>query len=157
MSLFLLLNYSGDWYIIAYNHKPESLGVFKLSRIIKISILDKPFVYHATKEELDALVESSFGAFKDSEDDIIKKVTLRFYDYAYRLTKNMIFHPDQNRKTGRNNRGEYVEFEIPVKGYPEILSYALQYGVSCEVVSPEGFRELWLNEIRKLANLYLKM
>lgn len=153
---FLILNYSGDWYVIAYNHKPESLGVFKLSRINKISILDDPFVYHATKEELDTLVETSFGAFKDSEDDIIKKVTLRFYDYAYRITKNMIFHHDQVRTTGENNRGEYVEFEIPVKVYPEILSYALQYGASCEVIAPEEFRELWLKEIKKMAEIYIK-
>ena len=153
---FLLLNYSGDWYIVAYNHKPESLGIFKLSRVNKISMLDNPFVYHAIKEELDELVETSFGAFKDSEDDTIKKVTLRFYDYAYRITKNMIFHQNQVRKTGQNNRGDYVEFEIPVKGYPEILSYALQYGASCEVIAPEDFHELWLKEINKLAELYIK-
>ena len=151
----LLLNYSGEWYMIAYNHRPESLGVFKVSRINKVTTLGKPYEYYASKDELDELIGSSFGAFKDSDNQEIKKVAIRFYDYAYRLTKNMVFHPDQRKKTGRNKRGNYREFRIPVKGYPEILGHVLQYGSSCEVLSPDDFRQLWLNEIRKLAKLYL--
>jgi len=86
-------------------------------------------------DELDELIGSSFGAFKDSDNQDIKKVAIRFYDYAYRLTKNMVFHPDQRKKTGWNKRGNYREFRIPVKGYPEILGHVLQYGSSCEALS----------------------
>ena len=142
--------------MIAYNHRPQSLGVFKLSRINTLTISEEPFIYHATDKELKTLVSSSFGVFKDSANQKVKKVKLRYYDYACYLTKNMIFHPDQICKTGHNERGDYVEFEIPVKAYPEILGYALQYGSSCEVLSPEDFRQLWLEEIKKLAKLYLK-
>jgi hypothetical protein len=45
----------------------------------------------------------------------------------------------------------YVEFSVPVSQWNEILGRFLRFGSNGEAVAPPEFRELWKEEIRRMA------
>lgn len=151
-----LYNYSGIWYIIAYR-EDMIIRLYNLSRISGLEITDKTFEKELESREIDDILDNSFGVYKSNcKGNEEKKVGIRFYDIAYNMNKDVVFYENQIRVFGKdNNRGEFVEFHFVVRNYTEVLGLVMQYSSNAEVLFPDEFRNLWLDRIREMAELYL--
>jgi hypothetical protein len=99
--------------------------------------------------EVDRFLESSFGMFKGSGD---KSAVMRFYGRALAVVRDELWHPEQERREGSDpKRGAFVELAVPVSQWDEILGRLLRFGADGEAIAPLEFRELWKEEIRRMA------
>lgn len=146
-----IINYSAQWYLLSFCHVKKELRTFSLSRVEKIEITDKKFEYKQDSKRINEYIKNSFGIIKGQPDkENIKNVTIRFYDKAYLILKNQIFHPEQKVKSGELSGVKYADFSFPVSDYREILTKVLQFGENAEVLEPLEFRELWIETIKKM-------
>lgn len=147
-----LLNYSGKWYAVGYDHLKKDLRTFLLARILSYNRTDIQFLNEdetgITREKIDSFIRDSYGIFKG---DPVGTAVLRFTGGAANSIRNTIWHPDQiMREIDDPEKDRSIELALPVHDYPELLGRALRCGSSCEVLSPPEFRSLWLEEIRKM-------
>lgn len=150
---FKLINYYGIWYLIAYCCKSRDLRMFVLSRILSIGITTNPYINTIDENELKGFLKHGFGIVKGKKH---KEVTIRFYNSAYYIIRNQIWHNQQKKIEGNDpENGKYIELTLPVTSYSEILGRTLQYHINAEVIAPADFRDEWLTIIKNLNNKYL--
>lgn len=151
-----LINYSGDWYLAAFCYKAGGLRLFKLSRIGDSLLSEQGFEQEITNETIDAYLSKGFGIFAGAPGSgELKRVRIRFYNAAYIVMKSKSLHKDEKVITGDDEeRGEFIEFDIPVASYNEIVGKVLQYGENAEVVGPDDFKEIWKESIKKMYSRY---
>ena len=146
-----LINYSGRWYCIAFDHRAADIRVFLLARIAIAVLSDEAYETVISSNEIQKYVEGSFGIYKGIETT---SVVIRFFEPAYGIVRHQIWHPHQTIRHGEDSvRGPWVELTLPVSHYTEILGKVLRYGSAGEVVGPPDFRELWAEEIRKMGRM----
>ncbi|HBD94568.1 MAG: hypothetical protein A2015_14330 [Spirochaetes bacterium GWF1_31_7] len=152
-----LVNYLGNWYLIAHMTHLDTLSVFNFSRITDILLTEYDFENKIDAVSLKQTLGNNFGIFKGAnESGRSEFVVIRFYGIARTITKNQVFHPKQEITNGVDaKRGEYIEFKLSVRHYDELLGRVLQYGVHGEVISPPKFKEKWLTAIKEMADIYL--
>lgn len=150
-----LINYAGDWYLTAFCYNAGQLRLFKISRIGAGTLTDQDFEQDISNETIDGYLSKGFGIFAGaSGPDAIKRVQIRFYNAAYIVMKSKSLHKDEKVTTGDDiERGEFIEFDIPVASYNEIIGKVLQYGENAEVIGPPDFKEAWMKSIR---NMYIR-
>lgn len=145
-----LVNYAGSWYCVAFDHTASALRTFRLSRFSELSISSDKISRSPDPSEVDRFLDSSYGMFKGAGD---KTAVLRFYGKAVPIVRNELWHADQVRTEGKDpERGPYLEFSVPVSVWDEILGRILRFGSDAEAVAPPEFRELWKDEIRRMAS-----
>jgi Predicted transcriptional regulator len=144
-----LVNYAGSWYCVGLDQRKAELRTFRLSRMARLAISKDKIGSPLDEAELERFLDSSFGMFKGAGD---KEAVMRFYGRAASIVRDELWHPDQKRAEGRDGaRGAYVELSVPVSQWDEILGRLLRFGSKGEAIGPEEFRELWKEEIRKMA------
>lgn len=148
VEILRLINYSGRWYCIAFDHSVADIRIFLLARIKRVVITNRDCEATVPKETLHRYMSGIYKGIATSP------VILRFYEPAYGIVRHQIWHPDQTIRLGDDSsRGPWVELTLPVSHYPEILGKVLRYGAAGEVVGPPDFRRLWTSEIRKMGRL----
>lgn len=144
-----LVNYAGSWYCVAYDQGKAEPRTFRLSRVAKLAISKDKAGARLDAARLERFLDSSFGMFKGTGD---KKAVMRFFGRAASIVRDELWHPAQSRAEGMDPaRGDYVELSVPVSQWDEILGRLLRFGSLGEAVAPIEFRELWKDEIRKMA------
>jgi predicted DNA-binding transcriptional regulator YafY len=144
-----LVNYSGSWYCLAYDEAKEELRTFRLSRFTKVSLSKDRAKTEIDPDAIERFLGASYGMFKGQAD---KLATMRFYGRALATVKGELWHPDQKRSEGTDPvRGPFVELCIPVSSWQEILGRTLRFGADAEALAPQEFRQLWKDEIRRMA------
>jgi len=136
-----LIHNNGKWYIAGFDTDKKGLRVFSLSRITNLAKTQDRFTGNIDPKEVNEFVEGSFGIAKSSKVVI---ATVRFYHPVSIRIKNQIWHKDQKLKTGKNNRGEYIEISLPVGFEDELIGRVLRHGSCGEIVSPANIRDKWL-------------
>jgi len=146
-----LVNYSGSWYCYAIDLEKSAVRNFKLSRIRAFHLLDTRHTSVITDEDLDRLIDSSFGAYKGAENT---KATIRFYGPARSIVEHEIWHPDQSMTEDSDSAGRiYMELTIPVYRFEELLGRVLRFGSNALPIAPAEFLEAWKEEIRKMGSI----
>jgi predicted DNA-binding transcriptional regulator YafY len=146
-----LVNYAGSWYCIARDCSKAELRTFRLSRVSKISLSKDKAKIETAPEEIERFLAASYGMFKGRGD---KRARIRFYGRALAIVLAELWHPDQEKSEGSDElRGSFVEISVPVSRWDEILGRTLRFGCEAEPVSPPEFRELWMAEIRRMAEV----
>ena len=149
VEILRLVNYAGSWYCVAYDRSKAELRTFRLSRLARASLSKDKADTRIDQAEVERFLGSSYGMFKGSGD---KKATMRFYGRALPIVQGELWHPDQERSEGIDrDRGNYIELSVPVSRWEEILGRVLRFGADAEPVSPAVFRELWKEEIARMA------
>ncbi|HOV64219.1 MAG TPA: WYL domain-containing protein [Spirochaetia bacterium] len=144
-----IINYSGTWYCVAFDHANEDLRTFRLSRFVRVSLSKKKWRGTVRAEEIERFIDSSYGMFKGVGD---KLATVRFFGWARKIVEGEIWHTDQNKIVGIDDKkGPYIQIEVPVSRWEEILGRTLRFGSMAEVVEPPEFRSLWIDEIKRMA------
>jgi predicted DNA-binding transcriptional regulator YafY len=145
-----LLNYSGTWYLVAFDHRNESLRTFHLGRITSITVTADPVTRPADrgwKMQVDEWTNSGFGIFQGGDT---VEATVRFRGAAERLVSAQQWHPSQADQRGEDERGPWLDRTIPVADPRELLGRVLSFGSEAQIVAPEEFRQRWRDEVMRM-------
>ena len=152
-----LINFGGIWHLVSYCYLRNEIRNFRVAGIYIVDNSDIPFEDKASEIDVEGFIKDSFGMFLSQPDDEVIWTKIRFYGYAMNYIKKQKLHPKQKTTSGNDElKGEYIEIELPVKYYKEVIMKVLQYGVEAEVISPPDFREKWLESIKDMYNNYIK-
>jgi len=140
-----ILHYNGKWYMLAWSVESEGIRLFLLSRMESgVCLTDKEFINTISDTEADLFINNSFGIFKNDEQ---KTAKIRFYEPVALNIRRQIWHKDQIVRESENASGKFVDFELPVGGFGEIIGRVLRYGTFAEILEPQDLRLEWLKVI----------
>jgi predicted DNA-binding transcriptional regulator YafY len=147
-----LVNYSGRWYLVAWDLLRGALRTFHLSRVEKLSISKELVASPSAPGRDDASVEaylaSGFGIFKGAATVEAK---VRIKGPAAALVARQSWHPKQRVERGIDTDGEpHTDIALPVADWTELLGRVLSFGSAAEAIAPPEFRKAWKEEIRKM-------
>lgn len=146
-----IVNYAGTWYCVAFDPAIGELRTFRLARFIKIApSLEKPGRLPA-ESAVEDFLGASYGMFKGPGD---KRACLRFRGRAREMVRKELWHTDQVVSEGQDPLGRpWLDLELPVSSWDEVLGRLLRYGAEGEAVAPPEFRERWLAAIDAMTEL----
>ena len=142
-----LINYKGDWYLIAYCHLKKCVRMFALSRIKKLILKDIPFKPHF-EINIDEILKTSFGIYIDNK---IYTVKIKFSSYESRWIKERKWHHSQKIKEIKDGS---IILTMKINNIEEIKRWVLQYGKECEVLAPRKLREEIKTELEEARKKY---
>jgi predicted DNA-binding transcriptional regulator YafY len=150
-----LVNYSGRWYLVAWDLLRSGLRVFHMSRIERLSIskerITSPRPPEASKERIDRFLDSGFGIFKGEETVLAR---IRVHGPAAALVARQTWHPAQRVERGAAPDGvPWTDLYLPVADLTELLGRVLSFGASAEALEPPAFRRRWREEVGRMASL----
>jgi predicted DNA-binding transcriptional regulator YafY len=137
-----MVNYMGNWHLIAYCHLRGAWRDFMLGRMTLTQVAGVAFEFRPS-EEWRPYLENSFGIFQNRE---IFNVVLRFTPERSRWVKGELWHEGQ---------GEVIEADgslvltVPVSHEAEILMEILKHGSQVEVCEPGWLRENVVSEMER--------
>jgi predicted DNA-binding transcriptional regulator YafY len=132
-----LVNYSGRWYLLAFDMQHRQLRTFHLSRIEQLAqIRGDRMKSRFSDEELDDFINSGYGIFMGNE---VTYVTFRVYGWAIHTLSTQNWHPEQKQRMVQEEDKEALEVILPVSNLQEILSTLLSYGPDARPIAPEEF------------------
>jgi len=144
----LVINYSGNWYIVAYCHERRELTTFLFSRIEQITLTELPIKPGISREEVEKYAQSASGMYKSSNP---RWITVRFHEPAYWKVNHQLWHKDQKTETGEIKGKKYIDFTVPVGwSAEEIYARVFAYAPHGEVIGPKEFRDEWVGKVREL-------
>ncbi|MGE4583674.1 MAG: helix-turn-helix transcriptional regulator [Sphaerochaeta sp.] len=144
-----LVNYSGRWYLLAFDLKHHQLRTFHLSRILSIAqIVGDRMQRRYAEAELNAFVNAGYGIFLGKE---ITYVTFRVYDWAKETLSTQTWHAQQKVRRVMEGQQEALEVTLPVADLHEILSSLLSFGVHARPVSPPEFVDMYKAMVQDMA------
>ncbi len=146
-----LIHNTGKWYILGSDPAKNALRVFSMSRIDHVVISDSLFKNDFTNQEIDEFVNGTFGIIKGKSEE---PVVLRFYYPVNVRVARQVWHKDQKMRQGKNDRGEYIELELPIGIDDELIGRVLRHGSYGEIISPEHVRLKWLNEVKRMYEVF---
>ena len=127
---------SGKWFVIGYCDRRDGIRVFRLDRILEISITGETF--EAPQDlDLDGFIDG--GRVFSAAQTV--PVTVR---YSPRI-EAWIREKGPVRDAG--DGGVLVDFEVADPAW--IVRHVLQYGPDAELVEPEDLRELVVESLRR--------
>jgi predicted DNA-binding transcriptional regulator YafY len=146
-----IVNYAGTWYCVAWDGGRGELRTFRLSRFTTLTRSGMATDIGPPEAAVDHFLDASYGMFKGSGG---KTARVRFFGRALAIVRDERWHPEQHVTRGQHpTLGDFLRLELPVSHWDEILGRILRFGSSCEVEGPEEFRQLWLDEIGRMAAL----
>jgi len=150
-----LLNYSGKWYLLAWCRSSNELRTFHVSRIVKIlgkNADPEPFSREIDETKLKQCLNDGYGIFKCSNT---VKVTVRFHEPVINFVKNRTWHPNQKLVEKIVDGRKYIDLTLPVGDYTEITGIVLSYSPNAEALSPQDFRDKWLQRVKETAERFI--
>lgn len=142
-----ILNYGGDWYLIAYCYLRNAVRDFAVSRIRALEETEE-FFYVPAGFNLEAYLKSGFGIEKSGEET---EVAIWFDPYQARWIREKVW--DTNEEKEEQEDGALVlRMRVPVTG--ELKRWILSYGAHARVLEPEGLREELKAEAQQMMEYY---
>lgn len=146
LSPYHLMYNNRAWYVLGFSGLRNSVRTFKLSRIRRLSVLDKRFI---DGDDFD-LTEYLGRAWSMIPEGKIYHVKLRFLPKVANNVAEVRWHSTQ--RTSRNNDGS-VTVEFRVDGLGEIKWWVLGYGDQVQVLAPAALRKRVIQAARNTIKL----
>jgi len=143
-----MVNYMGNWHLIAFCHLSNEWRDFVLGRITLCNVEVTAFQIRGKEEWLPHL-QNTFGIFRNPERF---NVVLRFSPERSRWIKGEMWHEAQTELIQED--GSLVR-TIPASHEAEIMMEILKHGSHVEVLGPEWLREKVIQEMRDAVENYL--
>ena len=142
-----LVNYMGNWYLVAFCHlrnewRPFMLGRMSLCQIEAATFESRPV------EEWQPQLHDTYGIFQNKESF---DVVLRFTPERARWVKNEIWHEAQKEEIQED--GSLLR-TITASHEAEIMMEILKHGSHVEVLEPGWLREKVVEEMRGAVKNY---
>lgn len=142
-----LVHYRENWYLEAWCHLRRELRKFAVDAIREAHLLDRP-AREVGSRTLQTVFGPGYGIFSGQR---IEWARLRFSPERARWVAYEAWHPKQK---GRFDADGHYLLDLPYADHRELLMDILKHGRHCEVLGPEGLREVVRAEAYFLSNLY---
>lgn len=129
-----LVNYMGNWHLIAFCHLRSDWRDFVLGRMTICSVETRTFDIRS-KEQWQPYLEETFGIFQNRRSF---QVVLKFTPERARWVKGELWHDGQIEEVLED--GSLIK-KLPVSHEQEILMEVLKHGSQVEVLEPVWLRE----------------
>lgn len=129
-----------SWYILGFCPDRDDFRMYKLTRLWELSITDEEF----TPRDIPAEKMSFDGAV---EDNILVSA---LYDASEKFRLVDAYGPYSFTVT---NDGR-LRAEFGFRSEKSALQWFLGFGGNVEILSPEAFRQVYINELRKALKIY---
>jgi predicted DNA-binding transcriptional regulator YafY len=143
-----LLNYMGNWHLIAFCNLKKGLRNFVLSRIRECIPSKELISLPPDLPPIKQFIRQNFGIFSGKER---YKVSLSFSPQTSRRVKEQVWHKRQKTKIDENGR---LTLTVPVSDFREIKREILKFGADVEVISPAALKKEIKEEIKKMQKIY---
>jgi len=142
-----LRNYSGDWYLIGYCHRNKDVRVFAVSRIKRITLMNKYFE-EPEGFNINDYFKNSFGIF---ESDKIYNVKLKIMNESVLYVREKQWHKSQKITSLKDGS---IILEMSLNSLSEVILWILSLGKDCKVLEPKELKEIILKELQGAINNY---
>jgi predicted DNA-binding transcriptional regulator YafY len=142
-----MVNYMGNWHLIAFCHLRNDWRDFVLGRMTLCSVEGTAFNIRA-KEEWQPYLQDTFGIFQNHK---IFNVVLRFTPERARWIRGEMWHEAQTEEVQEN--GSLI-LTVPASHEQEIMMEILKHGSHVEVLEPGWLREKVVKELSDAVNKY---
>ena len=145
-----LVNFEGDWYLLARNPRFDDVTQYAVSRIKGAVVLEAQFLSPPGFDAQEVL-KNRFGKFIHHEG---KKtdVCLRFDAKLAPFVGEKVWHPEQKIHPGKDGG---VELTIPVNEPETLLPWILSFGSNVCVLAPANLKTRIRAEAEKIAELHM--
>jgi predicted DNA-binding transcriptional regulator YafY len=136
------------WYLIGFCHLREQIRIFRLTRVKKVTILDKGFEIKPNFS-LSTFFKDSWELYQ-GEPVIVK---IRFIGVGAKVIESGHHHPSE--KISKLKDGSLI-YEVKVNGIEEISRWILGFGENAEVLEPKDLREKMKKTAESLNRIYCR-
>lgn len=136
---YMICNYNGANYLIAYCEQREAIRQFKLVRIKNIELLKEKFKILENFDSENYLSET-IGIYKDEIVDLKLKI---LYPFAQYFKENKRVEKEKIEDFPEKN---YLIYTARLEGKTQIKSWILGMGPNCIILEPADFKK----EIKQL-------
>ena len=141
--------WSDSVYVIAHSDVIGDIIPFKIERIERAALSTGSFEIPADFDE-DLLLKHAWGIW--AREGKPQTVRLKFFPgSAARRLQESTWHPLEN--VTPEDDGSCL-WEAPIAEWREMLPWIRQWGADCEVLGPEGLREMLMGEAKAMAEVY---
>lgn len=144
-----MVNYMGNWHLIAYCQLRNDWRDFVLGRMTLCNVEGTAFQIRE-KEEWQPFLQNTFGIFQNRKSF---NVVLRFTPERSRWIKGEIWHEEQTEEVQED--GSLVR-TIPASHEAEIMMEILKHGSHVEVLEPKWLREKVIQEMKDAVKKYCR-
>jgi predicted DNA-binding transcriptional regulator YafY len=142
-----MVNYMGNWHLIAFCHLRNDWRDFVVGRMTLCSVEGTLFKIR-DKEEWEPYLHNTFGIFQNRNSFDVK---LRFTPERSRWIKGEMWHEAQTEIV--QDDGSLVR-TIPASHEAEIMMEILKHGSHVEVLEPEWLRKKIIEEMKVAVKKY---
>lgn len=142
-----MVNYMGNWHLIAFCHLRGDWRDFLLGRMTKCQMERTEFQIR-DREEWQPFLQNTFGIYQNRASF---DVVLRFTPERSRWVKEEVWHEGQSENFQED--GSLVR-TIPVSHEAEIMMEVLKHGSQVEVLEPKWLRDKVVKEIKAAEKNY---
>ncbi|MBA3014042.1 MAG: WYL domain-containing protein [Proteobacteria bacterium] len=143
-----MVNYMGNWHLIAFCHLRVEWRDFLLGRMTNCAMENREFTIRE-REEWQPFLQNTFGIYQNrSSFDVV----LRFTPERSRWVKEEVWHERQIEEVQAD--GSLIR-TIPVSHEVEIMMEVLKHGSQVEVLKPQWLRDKVIEEMRAAVTNYL--
>lgn len=143
-----MVNYMGNWHLIAFCQLRDDWRDFVLGRMTLCSVEGTAFQIRE-KEEWQPYLQNTFGIFQNKQSF---NVVLKFTPERSRWIKGEIWHEAQTETV--QDDGSLVR-TIPASHEAEIMMEILKHGSQVEVLEPAWLKERVINEMTNAVKKYI--
>ncbi|MBX7240493.1 MAG: WYL domain-containing protein [Bacteroidia bacterium] len=151
---YLLKQYNGRWFLMAYNQTADQLWTMALDRIFNIQPVDSPFLPSGI--DWEEYFYDIIGVSVPKDEDLteafpVETITVRFSESMIDYIRTKPLHPSQKIRV--TEAGEYhVQYRL-IPNY-ELIQTLLQFGEQAEVISPLSVRNTLRERIARMYKIY---
>ena len=147
-----LINYGGNWYVVAFDYLRSALRTFNVARIKKLSLTKKAFMQHEAdfEEKLKTHIDSGFGIFFGEKTQTVK---IRFTAFAVQIVRTQLWHPKQTVTEGEKDGEAFIDLSFPAAKMTEAHSKILSFGKNAVPLEPPELVEMWKTKIREMYSI----
>lgn len=142
-----MVNYMGNWHLVAYCHLRNDWRDFVLGRMTLCSVEGQTFQAR-DQSEWQPYLHNTFGIFQNRQKF---NVVLRFTPERARWIKGEMWHEAQTEEVQED--GSLI-LTVPASHDQEIMMEILKHGSHVEVLEPNWLRDKIIEDIRSTTMIY---
>ncbi|NLV66587.1 MAG: transcriptional regulator [Spirochaetes bacterium] len=142
-----IVNFRGEWYLIAWCHLRKSVLRFAVSRIHRAFLLEQNYVIPADFN-FSSFIGSSFGIMTEPTEH---RVSIHFSSGQAPYIAERRWHRDQQIK--ENSDGSVV-LSFLTNSLFEVKRWVLSWGSSARVLEPQHLVDQLRDEIKNMSDIY---
>jgi len=148
---YVLEHVNGAWYVIGHCHLRGEVLTFHCGRVRSATLSDRSFKRPVTFKTDDYL-KGAMGIYRDPDTPgVLRKVVLRFDEFASRFMRSTCWHPSQSIQ---EVDGGGIEVTLELDSLVEVEHLILGWAEHVEVLEPIELREGVRRHIDEMARVY---